>query len=87
MSDLQMQNRFLIQQLEAHKQAIIKLEAEKARLTKALMHLEYIDISDFFLSPELIAEMPTHSLCPNCGWKEPDGHASYCVVGKALERS
>ena len=36
MSDLQMQNRFLIQQLEAHKQAIIKLEAEKARLVEML---------------------------------------------------
>ena len=39
MSDLQMQNRFLIQQLEAHKQAIIKLEAEKARLSEMLAEL------------------------------------------------
>ena len=37
--NLHAQNRFLHQQLEAHKQAIIKLEAEKARLSEMLAEL------------------------------------------------
>ena len=37
---LHAQNRFLHQQLEAHKQAIIKLEAEKARLQQELDRLK-----------------------------------------------
>ena len=62
-----------------------RLRDENKRLRKTLDFVEYVDLGIYFTHPDTEGWLPDHPICPSCFRKKPDGHASYCVLGEALE--
>ena len=58
---------------------IINAIPESEDVIELVKSIEYIDVSDYF---ELETEW-RH--CPECGYKEPDGHWQTCSIGLFLE--
>ena len=65
---------------------IEELEEENKRLRELLKAIEYVNLKDFFVCPELISEdVMEQPVCPECSWKKGDGHHADCKLGQALE--
>jgi len=68
------------------KETIADLTSERDRLLEVLKSIEYIDIGETFDLQELDAYKASHKFCPDCGYKEEDGHWEKCEIGSALDK-
>ena len=62
------------------------LTSERDRLLEVLKSIEYINIGQTFDLQELDAYKASHKFCPDCGYKEEDGHWEKCEIGSALDK-
>jgi len=61
-----------------------KLFLNRNKLEEALKSVEYINIGEVFSLQDLDGYTYSHLFCPDCGYKEEDGHWKDCAVGIAL---
>lgn len=64
---------------------ISSLREEVQRLRDALVKNEYISIPNILYGSEWDC-LDEYRFCPECGYKNTDGHYRDCTIGNALEK-